>query len=128
MSLVDDVFGSIPGPLIDQWGIDGVYVKKVENAPYDPTMGTFASPETEAAEVPIKLVPLRIRPEEVKGEIQITDLKILISGDALGDYYPKTADWIRYNQAGVQRTAKIVQPLTHRGSAPILHSVAARLA
>ena len=40
MSLVDDVFGSIPGPLIDQWGIDGVYVKKVENAPYDPTTGT----------------------------------------------------------------------------------------
>jgi len=128
MSLVDDVFGSIPGPLIDQWGIDGVYVKKVENAAYDPTMGTFATPETAATEVAIKMIPLRIKPEEVKGEIQVTDLKILISGDALGDYYPKTADWIKYDQAGIQRTAKIIQPLTHRGSAPVLHSVIARLA
>jgi hypothetical protein len=128
MSLVDDVFGSIPGPLIDQWGIDGVYVKKVENAAYDPTLGTFALPETAATEVPIRLVPLRVKPEEVKGEIQITDLKILISGDALGDYYPKTADWIKYSQAGVQRTAKVIMPLTQRGSLPVLHSVIARLA
>lgn len=128
MSLVDDVFGSIPGPLIDQWGIDGVYVKKVENAAYDPVMGTFATPETAEAEIPIRLVPLRIRPEEVAGEIQITDLKILISGDSLGDYYPKTADWIRYSQAGVQRTAKVIQPLTQRGTAPVFHSVIARLA
>jgi hypothetical protein len=128
MSLVDDVFGSIPGPLIDQWGIDGVYVKKVENAAYDPVMGTFATPEIAETETPIRLVPLRIRPEEVAGEIQITDLKILISGDSLGDYYPKTADWIRYTQAGVQRTAKIIQPLTQRGTAPVFHSVIARLA
>ncbi|MGA1023880.1 MAG: hypothetical protein ACO3S8_04205 [Aquiluna sp.] len=128
MSLVDDVFGSIPGPLIDQWGIDGVYVKKVENAPYDPTTGTFAVPETAATEVAIRLVPLRIKPEEVNGEIQITDLKILISGDALGDYYPKVSDWIKYSQAGVQRTAKVIMPLTHRGSAPVLHSIIARLA
>lgn len=128
MSLVDDVFGSIPGPIIDDWGIDGVYVKKVENAPYDPLMGTFALPETAATEVPIRLFLSSIEPKEVKGEVQITDLKILISGNALGDYYPKTADWIKYYQAGVQRTAKVIKPLTHRGSAPVLHSVIVRLA
>jgi hypothetical protein len=128
MSLVDDVFGSIPGPLIDQWGIDGVYVKKVQNAPYDPETGTFATPEAAATEVPIRLVLLRIKPEEVQGEVQITDLKILISGDALGDYYPKVSDYIKYSQAGVQRTAKVIMPLTHRGSASVLHSIIARLA
>lgn len=127
MSLVDDVFGSIPGPLIDQWGIDGVYVKQAESNVYDPVMGTYATPAAAAIEVPVRILPLRIRPEEVGGEIQLTDLKILIAGELLGDYYPKTSDWIRYLQAGVQRTAKVIQPLTHRGSAPVLHSVVARL-
>lgn len=127
MSLVDDVFGSIPGPLIDQWGVNGTYIKQVENAAYDPATGTFATPEAAATQVPIRLIPLRIKPEEVRGEAQITDLKILISGDSLGDYYPKTSDWIKFYQAGVERTAKIIEPLTHRGSNPILHSVIARL-
>lgn len=127
MSLVDDVFGSIPGPLIDQWGVDGVYVKQSESNAYDPSTGTYATPTTAAAEVAVRIVPLRIRPEEVNGEIQLTDLKILIAGESLGDYYPKTSDWIKYNQAGVERTAKIIQPLTQRGSAPVFHSVVARL-
>lgn len=127
MSLVDDVFGSIPGPLIDQWGISGVYIKQVENAPYDPLTGTFATPEVAAMQIPIRLIPLRVKPEEVRGEAQITDLKILISGDSLGDYYPKTSDYIKFKQAGVDRTAKVIEPLTHRGSRPVLHSVIARL-
>lgn len=127
MSLVDDVFGSIPGPLIDQWGIDGTYVKQAASNAYDPTMGTYASPAAAATEVPVKILVFNIEPNEVNGEAQLTDLKILIAGASLGDYYPKTSDWIRYSQAGVQRTAKIIQPTTHRGSAPILHSVIARL-
>jgi hypothetical protein len=90
-------------------------------------MGTYATPTTAATEVAVRIVPLRIKPEEVNGEIQLTDLKILIAGESLGDYYPKTSDWIKYYQAGVQRTAKIIQPLTQRGSSPVLHSVIARL-
>lgn len=127
MSLVDDVFGSIPGPLIDEWGVDGTYVKQAATNVYDPMTGTFATPEVAATSIPIRLIPLRIKPEEVNGEIQLTDVKLLIAGTALGDYYPKTADLVKYSQAGVERTAKVIQPLTHRGSAPVLHSVIARL-
>ena len=127
MSLVDDVFGSIPGPLIDQWGVDGTYIKQATTNVYDPATGTFATPEVAATSVAIRVVPLRVRPDEVKGEIQLTDIKLLIAGTALGDYYPKTADLVKYSQAGVERTAKVIQPLTHRGSAPVFHSIIARL-
>jgi hypothetical protein len=127
MSLVDDVFGSLPGPLLDQWGIDGVYVKQPGQEIYDPETGTLTS-SASSSEVPVRLIPLRVKPEEVNGEVQLTDVKLLIAGPPLGDYYPKTKDWIKYSQAGVQRTAKVIKPLTHRGSKPILHSVIARLA
>lgn len=127
MSLVDDVFGSIPGPLIDQWGVDGIYVKTRDGEQeYDPEMGTYATPALQAQQIPVKLIPLRIKPEEVNGEVQITDLKFLISGDSLGDYFPKVEDLIVYTEGGVTRTAKVLKPLTHRGSFPILHSIIAR--
>jgi len=135
MSLVDDVFGSLPAPLIDQWGIPGVYVKQPLEPEYDPDTGTFkiaTNPITNqpiplSTRVNVSILPLQLQPEEVKGEVQLTDIKILIAADKLGDYYPKTADWIEYLQAGVTRVAKIIMPLAYRGSLPILHSVIARL-
>lgn len=135
MSLVDDVFGSLPAPLIDQWGIPGVYVKQPLEPEYDPDTGTFevrTHPIT-GSEIPldtrvnVSILPLQLLPEEVQGEVQLTDVKILIAADKLGDYYPKTADWIEYSQAGVNRTAKIIRPTTYRGTDPIFHSVIARL-
>lgn len=135
MSLVDDVFGSLPAPLIDQWGIPGVYVKQPLEPEYDPDTGTFevrTNPITNQ-EIPadtrmhLNILPLQLQPEEVQGEVQLTDIKILIAADKLGDYYPKTADWIEYQQAGVNRTAKIIKPTTYRGTNPVFHSVIARL-
>lgn len=135
MSLVDDVFGSLPAPLIDQWGIPGVYVKKPLEPEYDPDTGTFkttTNPITNKeisldTRVSVNILPLQLQPEEVQGEVQLTDIKILIAPDKLGDYYPKTSDWIEYSQAGVDRVAKIISPTTYRGARPILYSVIARL-
>lgn len=127
MSLIDDVFGSIPGPLIDQWGIAGTYIKHADNPTYDPQTGTLATGQNTTSNISVRIAILRLRPEEVNGEVQVTDVKILLSGDSLGNYFPKVKDWITYEQSGITRTAKIVHTITSRGSSPILHSIIARL-
>jgi hypothetical protein len=124
MSLVDQVFGGIPGPLISQWGISATYIKASQNQQYDPQTGTVLG---YAQEVPVKIVPTQLRPEEVQGLYQMTDVKILIAATSLGEYYPQTTDSIRYLQNGVQRTAKIIGMMSYRGDSPILHVVVARL-
>lgn len=124
MSLVDQVFGGIPGPLISQWGISATYVKASQNQQYDPATGTVSGC---GEEVSIKIVPTQLRPEEVQGQFQLTDVKILISASSLGDYYPRTTDSIKYFQDGRERTAKIVGMMSYRGDSPILHVVVARL-
>lgn len=124
MSLVDKVFGGIPGPLIAQWGISATYIKQSPNQQYDPQTGTVLGANQE---IPVKIVPTQLRPEEVQGLYQITDVKILIAASSLGDYYPQTTDSIRYLQNGVQRTAKIIGMMSYRGDFSILHVVVARL-
>ena len=124
MSLVDQVFGGIPGPLIQQWGLSATYIKTSPNKEYDPMTGTVMGCDQE---IPIKIVPTQLRPEEVQGLYQMTDVKILISASSLGSYYPQTTDSIRYLQDGAQRTAKIIGMMSYRGDNPILHVVVARL-
>jgi hypothetical protein len=124
MSLVDQVFGGIPGPLINQWGFSGIYIKASTNEQYDPQTGTVMGSKQE---VLVKLLPTQLRPEEVQGLYQMTDVKILISASSLGSYYPRTTDSVRYLQDGVQRTAKIIGILSLRGDNPILHVVVGRL-
>jgi hypothetical protein len=124
MSLVDQVFGGIPGPLIAQWGISATYIKQSQNQQYDPQTGTVLGVNQE---IPIKIVPTQLRPEEVQGLYQMTDVKILIAASSLGDYYPQTTDSIRYLQNGVQRTARIIGMMSYRGDFSILHVVVARL-
>ena len=124
MSLVDQVFGSIPGPLIAQWGISATYIKSSQNQQYDPATGTVSGCEEE---VPMKIVPTQLRPEEVQGQFQLTDVKILISASSLGDYYPRITDSIKYFQDGRERTAKVIGMMSYRGDSPILHVVVARL-
>ena len=124
MSLVDQVFGGIPGPLIAQWGISATYVKASQGQQYDPATGTVLG---YAQEIAMKIVPAQLKPDEVLGLYQITDVKILIAAPSLGEYYPQTTDSIRYLQNGVQRTAKIIGMMSYRGDSPILHVVVARL-
>jgi hypothetical protein len=125
MSLADRIFGGIPGPLISQWGISATYLKQSSNQEYDPETGTVSGYQQE---IPIKIIPARLRPEEVQGHYQSTDVKILIAASSLGEYYPQITDSIRYMQDGRQRTAKIIGPSeSYRGDNPILHVVIGRL-
>jgi hypothetical protein len=135
MALTDRVFGSLPAPLIKQWGISGVYVKHNGAQAYDPALGTYNNaidpatgrPAILKTRINIKLLPTTIEAEEVKGEVQLTDIKLLIPASYLGTYYPTVKDWVEYVQDGVQRTAKIIVPTSYRGDLPILHSLIARL-
>jgi hypothetical protein len=124
MSLVDDIFSSIPGPLITQFGINATYIKASASSAYDPTTGTVSGTATEIA---VKIVISELKPEEVQGLYQQTDVKIIFAADALSGYYPQTTDSIRYVQNSVNRTAKIIGMYSYRGDSPIMHSVVARL-
>ena len=124
MALVDNIFSSIPGPLISQFGISAVYIKASANQSYDPESGTVLGISTE---IPVKIVVSALKPEEIQGLYQQTDVRIIISADSLSVYYPQTTDSIRYTQNGVARTAKIVGMESYRGDNAIMHSVVARL-
>lgn len=124
MALTDSIFSSIPGPLISQFGINATYVKASQNQTYNPNTGTVSGSSTE---IPIKIVITELKPEEMQGLYQQTDVKILISADSLPNYFPQTTDLIKYSQGGVTRTAKIIGMFSYRGDNAIMHSVVARL-
>lgn len=124
MSLVDDIFSSIPAPLINQFGIDATYIKANTNPVYDPTTGTVSGAATE---IPVKVVISELKPEEIQGLYQQTDVKIIIAASALSGYFPQTTDSIRYLQNSVTRTAKIIGMFSYRGDNAIMHSVVGRL-
>ena len=124
MSLVDDIFGSLPGPLIDQWGIDIVYIKASQHQNYDPESGVVLGISTE---IPAKALPTKLTPKEREGFYQQRVIKFIIPAVYLGDYYPQSTDSIRYTEAGVSRTAKIVDQNQYRGDNPIMHVIIAKV-
>ena len=124
MSLVDDIFGSIPGPLISQFGSSATYVKANSSPTYNATTGTVSGAATE---ISVKIVFAQLKPEEMQGLYQLTDMKFIIAASDLSGYFPRTTDSIRYTQGGVSRTAKIVGILSPRGDNAIMHSIVARV-
>lgn len=124
MALVDSIFSSIPAPLISQFGINGTYVKASSAQTYDPETGTVSG---FTSEIPIKMIITQLKPEEMQGIYQQTDVKIIFAADALNGYYPQTTDSIKYAQNGATRNAKIIGMFSYRGDSPILHSVVARV-
>jgi hypothetical protein len=124
MSLVDDIFGSIPGPLISQFGSSATYIKANSSPTYNATTGTVSGAATE---ISVKIVFAQLKPEEMQGLYQLTDMKFIIAASDLSGYFPRTTDSIRYTQSGVSRTAKIVGILSPRGDNAIMHSIVARV-
>ena len=123
MALVDRIFSSIPSPLIDQFGIEAVYIKASSNPAYNPTTGTVSGIATE---IPIKIVIAELKPEELQGLYQITDVKIIFAATSLSGYYPQNSDSIRYLQDGVAKTVKVMPMRSYRGDNPIMHIVVGR--
>lgn len=124
MSLVDDIFGSIPGPLLSEFGSSATYIKANASPTYNPTTGVLSGAATE---IPVKVVFAQLKPQELQGLYQITDVKFVIAASELSGYFPRTTDSIRYTQGGVSKTAKIVGVLSPRGDSAILHSIVGRV-
>jgi hypothetical protein len=124
MALVDDIFSSIPGPLIEQFGISATYLKANKNQSYDPQTGTVTGGPSK---ISMKVVVAYLKAKEIDGMYQHGDMKILIPAVYLAGYYPQTTDSISYAQNGATRTARIIDPISYRGDNPILHVVIARV-
>jgi hypothetical protein len=123
MSLVDNIFSSIPGPLIGRFGIDATYIKASQNQTYNPNTGIVSG---SSAEIAVKVVITELTPKE-KESMQESAIRILISASSLGSYYPRITDSIKYLQDGKTRTAEIMKIDSYRGDSPIMHSVVAKL-
>ena len=123
MSKVDDVFGVIPGPLIQEWGFDATFVTSGAPGDYDPATGTVDDTSTRT---PVKVVITKINPEEYQGLYQATDVKIFIDPAQIGGHYITTADSFEYQQAGATIHAKVINPVTFRGDNPVLFACVAR--
>jgi hypothetical protein len=125
MALVDDIFGSIPAPLINQFGINATYIKLSQNQTYNPETGVVSGYSQKISVKAFIYAPPR---GDLKGgSFTETGIKIILSAQELGGYYPQKNDSIEYLENGKKRTAIIIGCDSSRGDNPILHLVVARL-
>ena len=123
MALIDEIFGSIPESLLNDWGRDITYIKTTTPRTYNPTTGAVTGADTN---VTVRAFISSVNVSESEGLYQTTDLKIIFGNKELGDYYPTQADRIQYTEAGETREAKILDVKTQRGDEPVMHSIIAR--
>mgnify|MGYP001339680767 FL=1 len=119
MSKIDDVFGSIPGPLITKWGQSMTFVRVNGTGTYNQTTGVVTPNETSIA---VKAIITQVSPSEVDGVLQVSDAKILIDAAQLGTTYIKTSDKFIYQAEGNNVTASVVRVSTTRGDNPIFYT------
>ena len=123
MSKIDEVFGPLPGPLIQEWGQAVVFVRSTGSGTYDPATGNVTPAETR---IPVKAVVTMVNPKEQEGSHQDTDLKILIDPAQLGGQYITTQDYWEIPRAGTTQTAKTINVKTYRGDGPVFFTCIAR--
>ena len=123
MSKVDTVFGPIPGPLIQEWGLPMVFVRNTGPGVYDPSTGDVTPVETR---LNVVAVIAKVNPKEDGGVYQATDLKIMIDPGQLGGLDITTQDRWEYTEGSVTRTAKVVDVSTYRGDGPVFFVCLAR--
>jgi len=119
VSKIDDVFGSIPGPLITKWGQSMTFVRVNGTGTYNQTTGVVTPNETSIA---VKAIITQVSPSEVDGVLQVSDAKILIDAAQLGTTYIKTSDKFIYQAEGNNVTASVVRVSTTRGDNPIFYT------
>ena len=116
MSKIDTVFGGLPGPIINKWGQSMVFIRNAGEGTYNQSTGTIT----------VKAVITQVSPTEVEGELQATDVKILIDAAQLGTTYITTADQFEYTEDSNTITANIIRVNTTRGDQPIFYVCFAR--
>ena len=124
MAAIDDIFGSIPAQVLSQFGQDITYVKTTTPRTYNPTSGAVTGSDTS---VSVKGIISEINSSESDGVYQQTDVRVLIGGSELGNYYQTQADRIQYTQAGSTVEGKIISVKTYRGDQPVYHSLVVRV-
>lgn len=120
MGLVDDIFSSIPTPLISQFGVDATYVKASQNETYNPMTGKVSGSPTE---ISIKMSISKIVKSGPENSVDKTMVEVLIPASFLGDYIPQSRDSVKFGFNGVLTSARVIPKESYRGDRPILHSV-----
>jgi hypothetical protein len=123
MALIDDVFGGIPASLLNDWGYDMTYVKAAATETYNAATGTVSGTETS---VTVKGLIMKLDPKEFRGELQTTDVKVVIGNAELGDYYPNVRDRLRFTEAGETKEGRIIDVESFRGDSAIMHNLIVR--
>ena len=123
MSKVDTIFGPIPGPLIQEWGLPMVFVRNTGPGVYNSVTGEVTSAEIR---INVTAVITKVNPKEYSGIYQATDLKILIDPAQVGGIDITTQDHWEYAEGSATRTAKNIDVTTYRGDNPVFFSCIAR--
>ena len=122
MSKVDEVFGPIPGPLIQEWGMDAVFVK-AGTSTYDDATGVITPTETR---YDVKVVVTELDITEEGGLYQKDDVKSLIDPGQIDGQYIGASDHFEIQRNGVPQIMKVLDPRTYRGDNPVFFVVTAR--
>jgi len=122
MSKVDEVFGPIPGPLIQEWGMDAVFVKAGAST-YNEATGIVDQAETR---FDVKVVVTELDIAEEGGLYQKDDVKILIDPGQIDGLYIGASDHFEIQRNGAIQIMKVIDPRTYRGDNPVFFVVTAR--
>lgn len=122
MSLVDSIFSPIAPLLIKQFGSDLTFIRRSEGT-YNETTGVISSPEQRFT---IKAVFDSLKPEELGGIYQATDVRVFIEPTSIGGGVATTEDRVEYRRAGQTVQAKVIQVTEYRGDNPIVFDAVVR--
>jgi hypothetical protein len=123
MSKADEVFGPIPGPLVQEWGSTCQFIRVTDPGTYDPATGVVASNETIYN---VKAVFLELEPQEYEGVFQQSDFKLIIDPGQIGGGYISTSDRFVVPFPSGEVNCKVIDVVTYRGDAPISFEVIVR--
>jgi len=122
MSKVDDVFGPLAGPLIQEWGQPAVFVRQ-EGTTYNPTTGAVTK---DTVSYDVKVVVTKLTIKEFAGLYQENDVKILIDPAQIDGNYITTGDYFEVPYEYGTQVMKVIDPTTYRGANPVFFVVIAR--
>ena len=123
MSKIDEIFGPIPGPLIQEWGQAAKFIRITGNQAYDPSTGTITPGMKEYT---VKIVIDEIKYEEMNGQMQESLFSILIDPGQIDNEYITTRDSFSFDRNGDLITVKVVDVTAYRGDRPVFYECKAR--
>jgi hypothetical protein len=118
MSKIDTTFGSIPSPLIKEWGQGITFHKAGGPATYNPATGNIQATTTNYS---CKAVVSRLQQQEIEGIMQRGDYKVIIDPTQINNQTISTADSMSFTRGNKQIRGKVIDVTTYQGDSPILY-------